>query len=139
MNEFLENTVRLEADDLQRHWHESQNQKTWHLSLRIGNRTAGLIRAERKSPRELIVVLDQKAEHTQTIQLDRLADDAGGQLIVECPACRRWRRRMFVSSPGFGPGAEAFQFVCKDCAFRNQLDQHFGGVRKREHPDKEAA
>jgi len=114
MNDFLENTVRLEADDLQRHWHGSQ--KTWYLSLRIGDRAAGLICAERKSPTELKVVLDEKAEHIQTMQVRCLVDDAGGQLIVECPACRRWRRRMFISSPGFGRRPETFQFVCKDCA-----------------------
>ena len=114
-SESLESTVRLEANELQRHWDESQNLGPWHLSLRIGDGSAGLIRAERKSATELKVVLDQKAEHIQYIQVRRLADDAG-HLIIECPACCRWRRQVYMSPPGFGSHAEGFRFVCKDCA-----------------------
>ena len=116
-SEFLESTVRLEANELQRHWDESQNFGTWHLHLRIGDSAAGLIRAERTSAKEMKVILASgtQFERIQYLQVRRL-DDAGGQLVIECPACCRWRRRMYISSPGFGSHAKTFQFVCKDCA-----------------------
>jgi hypothetical protein len=133
-SEFLESTARLEANELQRHWDGPQNLETWHLSLRIGDGAAGLIRAERKSATELKVVLDQKAENIQYIQVRRLADDAGGHLIIECPVCCRWRRQMYMSSPGFGSHAEGFRFVCKDCAVpRSGFPRRSNQPKSRRH------
>ena len=121
-SESLESTVRLEANELQRHWDESQNLGPWHLSLRIGDGSAGLIRAERKSATELKVVLDQKAEHIQYIQVRRLADDAG-HLIIECPACCRWRGRCICPRPDLVPTLKVSGLSARTVRFRDQVSR----------------
>jgi hypothetical protein len=134
-SEFLESTVRLEANELQRHWDESQNLGPWRLSLRIGDSAAGLIRAERTSAKEMKVTLDSgtQFERIQYLQVRHL-DDAGGPLVVECPVCCRWRRRMYMSSPGFGSHAEGFRFVCKDCAVpRSSFPRRSNQPKSRRH------
>jgi hypothetical protein len=111
-SELLENTVRLEATEIDRHWQAQPQDTKFQLHLRLGQRSAGSLIAVRTIENDLRVTLDSSGT-VQTIAVHRLPRSSDA-LILGCPVCTRWLKRLFLTAPKRHPAC--FAFVCHQCA-----------------------
>ena len=122
-SEFLESTVRLEANELQRHWDGSQNLGPSRLTLRIGDSAAGLIHAERTSAKEMKLTLDSgtQFERIQYLQVRHLDDAVVNWWSSARPAAGG--DAGCFSHPDLVPGLRVSSSSARTVRFRDQVSR----------------
>lgn len=111
MNKFPDEWVRIESADVQTAAHQLE-----YLPLYAGGREIGRARSTRQNNMITIIIHSQGHSEAHTIRMKKATGRVREAIYLECPKCRKWRKRLFFTETNHRTGSASFR--CQDCTKR---------------------
>jgi len=108
MNRYPDDILRIESADL-----DFAGDEIKHLPIYAGARVAGQSPVEKRGDHLSVTLAALGTRSKQTIRARRIAFATGAAYCLDCPKCKKPRKRLFLVATTNDP--IAFSFRCKEC------------------------
>jgi len=115
MNDLMLELLRLESADL-----DAIMKLPSTLPMRLGGQIAGRARIDQAGDRFLLDLGSEAKQHFIARRFE-LPEHLEKSFCLQCPECKKWRKRLFLNDVSFGLLSRSFthSLQCKDCIDSN--------------------
>lgn len=109
MSRYADDMLRIESADLDLAGGEIE-----HLPIYAGHRVAGRSPVEKRGDRLAVTLTAFGTPRNQTIKARKIPFATGASYCLDCPKCKKPRKRLFLVETTDDPSG--FSFRCRECA-----------------------
>jgi len=118
MSRYFDDILRIESADL-----DLAGDDIKQLPIYAGVRVAGRSPVEKRGDRLTVTLAAFGTRRSQTIRARRMSFARGAAYCLDCPKCKKPRKRLFLVETTNDP--IGFSFRCRECASINDPSERY--------------